>query len=201
MQAGIATRGLDHNKINENRTSPNFTSAGQPAPPYWIFDDEKQPFNDIYNAGDEIAGIIVRLPTGDRADVAGKAVYIDGNWTMEYGRKLVTGSQFDVQFSDLRKEYLFGTAVFDNAQTRHSYDNGASTLVFAVSDNITGIRRPTEIIDNMTGIPAANESTENILAEDFMNFNTGDPYNITITRVTDGVVEFNTSGTLMGLTK
>ena len=62
-------------------------------------------------------------------------------------------------------------------------------------------RRPTEIIDNMTGIPVVNESTVNILAEDFMNFSVGDHYNITITRVSDGVVEFNTSGTLMGLTK
>ena len=63
------------------------------------------------------------------------------------------------------------------------------------------INRPTEIIDNMTGIPVVNESTVNILAEDFMNFTLGDQYNITITRVSDGVVEFNTSGTLMGLTK
>jgi hypothetical protein len=62
-------------------------------------------------------------------------------------------------------------------------------------------QRPTEIIDNMTGIPVVNESTMNILAENFMNFSAGDQYKITITRVADGVVEFNTSGTLMGLTK
>jgi len=191
-----------YNNINPNGTAPNSTSADQPAPPYWIFDDEKQPFNDTYNTGDEIAGIIVRPPTEDRADIRGKAVYMDGNWTLEYGRKLVTGSQFDIQFSDLKNEYLFGTAVFDNAQTRHSYGNGAIKLVFAAPANITdNIRRPTEIIDNMTGTPVINESTEEILAEDFMNFSTGDPYSITITRVIDGVVEFNKSGTLMGLNK
>jgi hypothetical protein len=62
-------------------------------------------------------------------------------------------------------------------------------------------KRPTEIIDNMTGIPLVNESTVNILAEDFMNFTAGDHYNITITRVSDGVVEFNKSGTLLGWPK
>ncbi|HMB44495.1 MAG TPA: ethylbenzene dehydrogenase-related protein, partial [Candidatus Methanoperedens sp.] len=120
-----------YDNINANKTAPNFTSADQPAGPYWIFDVQKKPFNDTYNTGDEIAGIIVRPPTVDRADIMGKAVYMDGNWTLEYGRKLMTGSQFDVQFSDMKKEYLFGTAVFDNAQTRHSYESGVSKFVFA----------------------------------------------------------------------
>jgi hypothetical protein len=113
--------------------APNYTSADQPAPPYWIFDDQKQPFKDTYNVSDEIAGIIIRPPTGDRADIKGKAVYSSGKWTLEYGRKLTTGSQYDVQFSDLTKEYLFGTAIFDNSQTRHSYESGVSKLVFAVA--------------------------------------------------------------------
>jgi plastocyanin len=141
-----------YDNINTNKTAPNFTSADQPAPPYWIFDDQKQPFNDIYNTNDEIAGIIVRPPTGDRADIMGKAVYIDGNWTLEYGRKLITGSQFDVQFSDMKKEYLFGTAVFDNAQTRHSYESGVSKFVFAAPIVTTGLNithfTPSETIVN-----------------------------------------------------
>lgn len=62
-------------------------------------------------------------------------------------------------------------------------------------------KRPTEIIDNMTGIPVVNESTVNKLAEDFMNFALADPYTITITRVSDGVVEFSESGTLLGSPK
>ncbi len=117
--------------INAAKNAPNYTSADQPAPPYWILDDQKQPFKDTYNANDEIAGIIVRPPTGDRADIKGKAVYKDGMWTLEYGRKLNTGSKYDVQFTDLKKEYSFGTAVFDNAQTRHSYETGVSKLSFA----------------------------------------------------------------------
>ncbi|HWQ96112.1 MAG TPA: cohesin domain-containing protein, partial [Candidatus Methylomirabilis sp.] len=59
-------------------------------------------------------------------------------------------------------------------------------------------RRVVEIIDNMSGVPLINESTIDILAEDFVNFNSGDPYNITITRVIDGSVEYNASGTLTG---
>ncbi|MCZ7380818.1 MAG: ethylbenzene dehydrogenase-related protein, partial [Candidatus Methanoperedens sp.] len=117
--------------INAAKNAPNYTSADQPAPPYWILDDQKQAFKDTYQANDEIAGIIVRPPTGDRADIKGKAVYKDGMWTLEYGRKLTTGSKFDVQFTDLKKEYSFGTAVFDNAQTRHSYETGVSKLSFA----------------------------------------------------------------------
>ncbi len=116
--------------INAAKNSPNYTSADQPAPPYWIFDDRKLTFTDTYKPNDEIAGIIVRPPTGDRADIKGKAGYKDGKWTLEYGRKLATGSQYDVQFSDLNKEYSFGTAIFDNAQTRHSYETGVSKLTF-----------------------------------------------------------------------
>ncbi len=121
------------NNINAAKNAPNYTSADQPAPPYWILDDQKLPFIDTYTTDDEIAGIIVKPPTGDRADIKGKAVYSDGKWTLEYGRKLVTGSNYDVQFSDMKKEYSFGTAIFDNAQTRHSYETGVSKLVFGAA--------------------------------------------------------------------
>ncbi|MCZ7356743.1 MAG: ethylbenzene dehydrogenase-related protein [Candidatus Methanoperedens sp.] len=122
-----------YDNVNAAKNAPNYTSADQPAPPYWIFDNQKMPFTDTYKANDEIAGIIVMPPTGDRADIKGNAVYSNGMWTLEYGRKLVTGSQYDVQFSDLTRQYPFGTAIFDNAQTRHSYETGVSMLVFAPS--------------------------------------------------------------------
>ena len=120
-----------YDNINAAKNAPNYTSSDQPAPPYWIFDDQKQAFNDTYSTSDEIAGVIVRPSTGDRSDIEGKAVYDGGKWTLEYGRNLTTGSQYDVQFSDPGKEYSFGSAVFDNAQTRHSYENGVSKLIFA----------------------------------------------------------------------
>jgi len=122
-----------YNNIDANATMPNFTSADQPAPPYWILEEQAEPFKDIYNTSDEIAGIIIRpLIEDDRTDIDGKAVYSNGNWAIEYGRKLTTNSPFDVQFSDLSKGYSFGTAIFDNAQTQHSYQNGASKLMFAL---------------------------------------------------------------------
>lgn len=124
------------NGLNSATKMPNFTSPTQPAQTsnaYWIVDSEKQPFKDTYKANDEIAAIIVKPPTGDRADIKAKAVYANGKWTMEYGRKLTTGSQYDVQFSDMMKGYSFGTAIFDNAQVRHSFETGVSKLVFAAA--------------------------------------------------------------------
>lgn len=128
-----------YTNINAAKTKPNYTSADQPAPPYWIIDAEKQPFTDTYKANDEIAAIVARPPTGDRADIKAKAVYADGRWTMEYGRKLNTGSQYDVQFTDMKKEYSFGTAIFDNAQVRHSFETGVSKLVFAAEATPTPV--------------------------------------------------------------
>ncbi|MBZ0177339.1 MAG: ethylbenzene dehydrogenase-related protein [Candidatus Methanoperedens sp.] len=130
-----------YTNINAAGTAPNFTSADQPAPPYWIIDAGKQPFMDTYMANDEIAAIIARPPDGDRADIMARAVYADGTWTMEYGRKLTTGSQYDVQFQDMNKEYSFGTAIFDGAQVRHSFETGVSKLVFAAQ--ATPISTPT----------------------------------------------------------
>ena len=74
-----------------------------------------------------------------------RAVYADGKWTMEYGRKLTTGSQYDVQFSDMKKEYSFGTAIFDGAQVRHSYETGVSKLVFTGQVTPTPTSTPTPI--------------------------------------------------------
>ncbi|MCE8428995.1 MAG: hypothetical protein J5U19_11470 [Candidatus Methanoperedens sp.] len=148
--------------INTAKTAPNYTSADQPAPPYWIFDEQKQSFKDTYKANDEIAGIIVMPPTGDRADIKGKAVYKDGMWTLEYGRKLNTGSKYDVQFTDMKNEYSFGTAIFDNAQTRHSFETGVSNLVFArqatptITSTPTTTSTPTPI---STPAPVATKKT------------------------------------------
>jgi len=37
----------------------------------------------------------------------------DGIW-----QELTTGSQYDVQFSDMKKEYSLALPIFDNAQVR-----------------------------------------------------------------------------------
>jgi len=116
----------------EDKKGPKFALAGnKPAPPYWIMDAEKELFDDSkYKAGDEVPGIIVAPFTGDRGDLAAKHAWKDGVWTIVIARKLVTNSEFDVQFSDLKKPYTFGVSVFDNAQVRHAYNAGVLKLVF-----------------------------------------------------------------------
>lgn len=103
----------------------------KPAPPYWIIDAQKVAFDDSrYKAGDEVPGIVIAPLAGDRGDISARATYANGVWTLEAGRKLVTGSQFDVQFSNLQRTYYFGVAVFDNAQVRHAFQMGAARLTF-----------------------------------------------------------------------
>ena len=116
----------------DDKKAPKFALRGnKPAPPYWIVDGEKEPFDDTkYKAGDEVPSIIVAPFTGDRGDIPGTAVWKNGVWTLVMKRKLVTGSEFDVQFDDLKKAYAFGVAVFDNAQVRHAYTPGVLKLVF-----------------------------------------------------------------------
>jgi len=118
--------------VSDDKKGPKYALRGnKPAPTYWILDGEKEPFDDSkYKAGDEVPSIIVAPFTGDRGDIAAKAVWKDGVWTIELARKLMTGSETDVQFADLGKEYAFGVAVFDNAQVRHAYSPGVLKLKF-----------------------------------------------------------------------
>jgi len=48
--------------------------------------------------------------------------------TSVFCRKLATGSEYEVQFTDPKKEYGFGVAVLDNAQVRHAYSPGVLKL-------------------------------------------------------------------------
>lgn len=88
---------------------------------YWVSADNKVAFDDSkFKTGDEVASIIVAPLGGDRGDIATQAKWVNGKWTIEMARKLVTGSKFDVNFKDLSKTYGFGLAFFDNAQVRHA---------------------------------------------------------------------------------
>ncbi|MFB3816536.1 MAG: ethylbenzene dehydrogenase-related protein [Candidatus Methylomirabilales bacterium] len=103
----------------------------KPAPPYWILDNQKMQLDDSkYKAGDKVPGILISALAGDRGDLPMRANWKDGTWTLEFSRKLTTGSEFDVQFNDLKKEYAFGVAVFDNAQVRHAFHGGVLKLGF-----------------------------------------------------------------------
>lgn len=118
--------------VGQDKKGPRFALKGnKPAPPYWIVDSEKDALDDSkYKTGDEVPGIIISPFGGDRGDIAARHTYKDGVRTVEFSRKLVTGSQFDVQFNDLKKEYAFGVAIFDNAQVRHAYSTGVFKLRF-----------------------------------------------------------------------
>lgn len=116
----------------EDKTLPAF---GLPdnvkAPPYFILDSEKVPFDATkYVAGDEVPAIIKSMITGDRGNISASWKYADGKWTLEFGRKLLTGSEYDVQFLDMSAVYYFGVAVFDNAQVRHAFEEGSTPFVF-----------------------------------------------------------------------
>lgn len=120
------------NNQTEDKTQPAFgLPDNKPAPPYYILDSEKVPFDaSLYQAGDEVPGIIKGPFTGDRGDLSAGWQWADGVWTLEFSRKLVTGSEYDVQFDDLTAVYYFGLAVFDNAQVRHAFEKDATPFVF-----------------------------------------------------------------------
>jgi hypothetical protein len=64
--------------VSDDKKGPKFALKGnKPAPPYWIVDTNKEPFDDSkYKAGDEVPGIVVAPFTGDRGDdgVEGRGV-------------------------------------------------------------------------------------------------------------------------------
>ena len=99
---------------------------------FYIKKGEEVPFDDSkFKAGDEVASIIINPLTGtDRGDVRVANSYGSGMHTSVVSRKLVTGSKFDVQFSDLSARYGFGFAAFDNAQVRHVTSDDPMYLVF-----------------------------------------------------------------------
>jgi hypothetical protein len=134
--------GYKDNKNTEG-TAPAFMGPNGANSGYWILDSEKKEFVDTFTAGDEIAGIVVAPAVGDRGDIPESSQYSNGTYTLEFSRKLVTGSDKDVQFSDLSQAYYFGVAIFDNAGVRHSFQTGAAALKFG--------QRPTAVTASSWG--------------------------------------------------
>ncbi|MEW6094384.1 MAG: ethylbenzene dehydrogenase-related protein [Chloroflexota bacterium] len=122
------------NNENEDKTGPAFTSpAVDPTTgaPGYILDSEKVAIDPaLLTSGQYIPGIIISTIVGDRGDISAGWNYENGIWTLEFGRALVTGSEYDVQFDDLAATYYFSVAAFDNAQVRHAYQMGATPFVF-----------------------------------------------------------------------
>lgn len=122
------------NNETEDKTMPAFMApegGAKDGSPGSILGSEAVPFDDsLFVAGDLVPGIVKSPFTGDRGDIAAGWAYADGVWTLEIGRALVTGSEFDVQFDDMGGTYHFGVAAFDNAQVRHAFQGGATPFVF-----------------------------------------------------------------------
>lgn len=124
--------------VNEGGDGPAFMApegGSRDGAPGFILDSEKVPFDDsLFEAGDMVPSIVVAPITGDRGNISAGWVWADGVWTLEFGRALTTGSEFDVQFDDLSAIYYFGVAVFDNVQVRHAFQTGANPFVFRAQD-------------------------------------------------------------------
>jgi hypothetical protein len=121
---------------DSNAVVPAFMPPGddfaRDGSPGYILASEAVPFDaSLFEPGDRIPGIVISEFEGDGGDIAAGWMWADGVWTLELGRALVTGSEFDVQFEDLSATYLFGVAPFDNAQVRHSFHNGVLSFMFA----------------------------------------------------------------------
>lgn len=98
----------------------------------FIMKEEAVPFvdNGQFKKGDRLPGHVVELAIGDAGDIPAKGIWKDEKWTLEWGRKLSTGSKYDVDFSDLNKEYYFGVATFNNEQWDHAYNLGVYKMIF-----------------------------------------------------------------------
>ena len=125
----------------EDKTAPAFTSPSvdlTTGAPGYILDSEKVEIDqaglDALPVGSYLPGIIKSPIVGDRGDISAAWLWDDGVWTIEFSRKLTTGSETDVQFSDLSGIYYFGLAVFENAQVRHAFQTGSTPFVFAPQD-------------------------------------------------------------------
>ena len=127
----------DASKTVADKSKPGFGSAGidmTTAAPGYILDSEKTALDqaalDAMPVGSYLPGIIKSQIVGDRGNISAGWKWVDGTWTIEFGRLLNTGSEYDVQFTDLTAMYYFGVAVFENAQVRHAFEYGASFIVF-----------------------------------------------------------------------
>jgi len=129
------TGGGYKNNINKDKNGPafmNITNDG--LNDFTITPEQKTAFVDTFQTGDLIPGIKSESFTGSRGDISTKGVWLDGVWTIEMKRKLVTSGKKanvqDVQFNDLSKQYHFAISVFDNSQINHLYHDGAITFTF-----------------------------------------------------------------------
>ena len=85
----------------------------------WYGYDLYNPLNDHYPPGTVMPSVLYSSNRfeGDRADVRARAVWNEGQWSLELARKLDTGSKLDVV---LENGVCMWVAAFDHAQIAHT---------------------------------------------------------------------------------
>lgn len=84
------------------------------------------PDRDTFSLDSRVPAVLVAPTAGDRGDVKARGIWRNGVWTVEFARRLSTGSAFDVAF---RRELYLGIALFDNADSKHAYHLRSIRLV------------------------------------------------------------------------
>lgn len=73
---------------------------------------------DTFSVGARVPAVLVAPSVGDRGDVKARGTWRNGTWTVEFARRLVTGSPFDAV---LKGKLYLSIAPFDNAGSKHAY--------------------------------------------------------------------------------
>ncbi len=122
------------NNMTKDKKMPMYMSKNTDNKLTYLLDAEKVPFVDNFKAGDMIPAIIVSKMSGSAADIQTSSKYADGKWTLVFKRALITNHPKskvqDVQFNDMKKDYYFGVAAFDNTQINHMFHEGSIKLNF-----------------------------------------------------------------------
>lgn len=117
---------------NAQEGSPQYSWKGKPRDSRFLFIDEAKAIKDYrtFKPGAILPGWVLEKFTGSRGDIIGKGLWKEGMWTLEVARKLNTGHDDDIQFTDLSKEYYFGVAIFDNSESTHPISQRPNRLIF-----------------------------------------------------------------------
>lgn len=127
--------GYKNNVSEDGKTPLYMNSPASDEYKYMVVPWQRTDFVDTFKPGDVIPGINLNaFYGGTRSDIQVKGAWIDGVWTLEIKRALKTRGEGaavqDVQFTDKKKPYYFGTSIFDNSQINHVYHEGVYMMVF-----------------------------------------------------------------------
>jgi subtilase family serine protease len=113
-------------------TSPKFVLDSQKTSIDWsTFDSSTLP------NGTTVAGSVLGVPTGGRADVRAAASHNGTAWRLELARPFATGDNEsrDKMITQLGVPYYFGLAVLNN-KTGENHSAGVSTMKLVLADNV-----------------------------------------------------------------